>query len=244
MRILKLFVLVVFCMCKNPEECFESSGDTIQREVKLEKFDKVFLRKGIEIIIDQADEQKVIIQHGKNLINNVDYYVENNTLHLEDKTSCNFTRSYKNCKVFISVPDLKEIDSKTEYNISSTDYLSFKELYIKSTKEKNDEYGGVGDVNLKLNVEKISFVSNGTSNFKLEGTTNHLHCFFADGTGKCEAGNLKAKSVYVFHRSHNDVIVFPIDWINGDLYSNGNLYLKNIPKENFVNVHYTGKIIY
>jgi hypothetical protein len=244
MRILKLLFLVLFCACKNPEECFESTGEIIEREVELEKFDKIFLKKGIEVVINQSDKQKVIIQSGKNLINNIDYYVENNTLFLEDKTSCNFTRNYKNCKVFISIPDLKEIDSKTEYNISSTEFLNFKELYVKSTKEKGDDYGGVGDVNLKLNVEKISIVTNGTSNFKFEGTTNHFHCFFAAGTGRCDAENLKSKSIYVFHRSHNDIVVHPIDWINGDLFSNGNLYLKNIPTENLVNVHYTGKIYY
>lgn len=244
MKILKLLFLITLYACKNPEECFESAGEIIQREVKVEKFDKIFLKKGIEIIINQTEEQKIIIQHGKNLINNVDYHVENNTLYLEDKTSCNFTRSYENCKVFISVPDLKEIDSKTEYNISSSGILNFKELYIQSTKEKNDEYGGVGDVNLKLNVEKISFVSNGTSNFKFEGKATHLHCFFASGTGRCDAENLKANYVFLFHRSHNDVIVFPIDGIYGNLYSNGNLYIKNIPKENLVKIHYTGKIFY
>ncbi len=50
--------------------------------------------------------------------------------------------------------------------------------------------------------------------------------------------------VYVFQRSSNDIIVKPLNKIEGDIYSNGNLVLTHLTRIVNVNQHYTGHIVY
>jgi hypothetical protein len=85
--------------------------------------------------------------------------------------------------------------------------------------------------------------SNTLAGYFIEGEVQELLVNFYSGDGKFVGPNLYANTINVFHRSSNDLILYPIESIEGNIYGNGNIILKNIPPIIQVTEHYTGKLI-
>ncbi|MCB9202631.1 MAG: DUF2807 domain-containing protein [Flavobacteriales bacterium] len=244
MKLTLYYILVglLFISCQDSANCFESAGNITQKEISVEFFDKIEVRNGVELILKQSDTQKVILESGSNLIEHVDGYVQNNTLYVEDKNSCNFTRDFGLTKVYVNSPNIVFINSKTEQNISSDGTLHYPKLEVKCLKE--DDGTATGDVHLKLESEECNFHSNNVTNFHIEGSTIHLGVYYWAGTSRFDGSKMKAKNIDIFHRGHNDMILYPEELIQGNMYSNGNLILVNKPEQMNVVRNYTGQIIY
>ena len=67
---------------------------------------------------------------------------------------------------------------------------------------------------------------------------------FYDGNGRFMGDNLIAKSIDVYHRGTNDIIVKPIERIVGKMVSTGNVILRNTPPIVAVEQLYQGRVVY
>lgn len=247
----KIFFLTVlflaFISCENPEECIESTGAIITKEVTVEAFDRLDVQKGIEVIITDGTEHKVIIQTGENLMENIEVTQIGTTLIMKDKSTCNWVRDFGQTKIFITTPTLNEIYSKTERNISSNGILSYPDLrvYAYDTNADGLEGAGTGDFHLNVNCTNLEIGSNNVARFYLSGTVSNLASFnFYAGDSRIEAHNLVAQNIKVFHRGSNDMTVHPIQSITGKLVSTGNLILTTTPPIVDVEELYQGYVIY
>ena len=87
-----LSVIVLFsCDSENAPDCFQNSGDIVQQEIAVDGFTKITVYENIELFIEQGLTQKVVLETGENLTNDVDVYVENGRLILKDNNGCNLT---------------------------------------------------------------------------------------------------------------------------------------------------------
>jgi len=96
----------------------------VQNKVSLETFNKILVNRNIELIIKTAAEQKGIIETGENLMNDVEAVVVDSKLILTDNNNCNYVRDYGITKVYVTSPNITEIRSSTQYNISSNGVLT------------------------------------------------------------------------------------------------------------------------
>jgi hypothetical protein len=228
---LLLVFLLVFLSCEKPSDCVESTGDVITKDVPVTAFNRLEVKRGIAVVLIQGPEYKVQIQTGENLIENIEVTQNGTNLILQDNSTCNWVREFGQTTVYVTAPDLDEIYSKTERTISSSGVLTF-DLKIVSFDSNADglEGAGTGDFNLQLNSANLEVYSNNVSRFFLSGTISNLARFeFYAGDSRIEAENLMAQNIHVFHRGSNDMIVFPVQSITGNLYSTGNLICKNYP---------------
>jgi hypothetical protein len=243
-----LFILFwVLNSCEKPSDCVESSGEFITKEIQVQSFKNIKVYKGIEVIITQGNETKVEILAGENFIDNVEVVQNGDQLIFRDQTSCNWVREYGQTKIYITTPTLENVYSKTDRNISSNGVLTFPTLRLISLdKDADGENGaGTGDFFVNVNNSQLVVQSNNVSRFYLSGQTNQALLSFYFGDGRIEAQNLIANEVKVFHRGSNDMIVFPVENLTGDLYSTGNLISKNQPTNpNTVVRHYQGQLIF
>ena len=237
-----LFSLYVVLGCSKPSECIEATGAIISKDFPVNAFDKIIIYSGISLVITQGPVAIVEVQTGENLIENIEVKVENGFLSLKDNTTCNWVREYGNTTVFVTSPNISEIHSKTEKNISSNGVLTYPTLKLIST----DLSDGAGTSDFYLNVNNYQIVveNNNVSRYYLSGQTNNLIVNFYEGNGRFMGENLNAKEVKIFHRGTNDIIVKPIDLITGKLYSTGNLILKNTPPIVDVQQYYQGRVIF
>lgn len=244
--VILLSFLLVFISCEKPSECYESTGDMVTRTIPVNPFTRIKVYRGIAVVITQGPEYKVEIKSGSNLINNVSVTQNDNQLVLTDNTTCNWLREYGQTTIYITTPNLEEIYSKTERNISSNGVLTFPVLRIYALDKDADgeEGAGTGDFNIALNNNQLVVENNNVSRYFISGTTNDANLNLYAGDGRIDASNLTAQSIKVYHRGSNDMIVRPIQSITGKMVSTGDVILKNNPPIVDVQQLYQGHVIY
>ena len=228
--------------CSKPSECIESTGSIITKDFPVADFSKITVHQGISLVITEGPVNKVEVQTGENLMSNIQATVVDGLLTLKDNTTCNWVRDYGNTVVFITAPNITEINSKTERIIASNGILTYPILRLIAMDLSDG--AGTGDFNIQVNNSQTVIENNNVSRYYISGQTDNLSVNFYNGNGRFSGDNLSAKSIYVYHRGSNDMIVKPTESITGKMVSTGNVILKNNPPIVDVQQLYHGRVIY
>lgn len=238
-------VLVLFsCNSENAGDCFQTTGTLVKEEVVVGSFNKILVNRDIELIIKDGLEQKIVIETGKNLLNDVEAIVKEGKLVLTDNNFCNYVRNYGVTKVYVTAPNITEIRSSTQYDISSDGVLTYPSLTILSEDFNMPGTFTNGNFNLQLDNQSVSVVFNNLSNCFISGQTNNLNVTFAAGNSRFEGANLIAQNIDIWHRSSNDMILNPQLSIKGKISGTGNVLCINQPPTVNVDEQYKGRLIF
>lgn len=121
--ILTLIVLVS-CNGDNVPDCFQNSGDIIQKSFAVEDFSAITVFERIEMVIKDTPEYSVTVQTGEYLMSDIEVKVENGRLLLRNNNACNLTRDYGITKITVTAPNLTEIRSSTGLPVRSEGVLN------------------------------------------------------------------------------------------------------------------------
>lgn len=247
MRKKRLHIVIIFCLllatgCGLSEDCFKGNGTAIIKTFPFENFTKIKVYEGIGLVVKEGPNYEVKIAAPSSILDNIEVKMDGSMLVVKDRSTCNLAREYGQTVVYVTTPSLEEIHSKTEQEIKSDGVLTFPELKLYSV-DINDG-AGTGDFRLKLDTQLVYIESNNVSNFYVSGETDQLIVFFSWGNGIFNGEQLQSNSIDVYHRGSNNIIFFPIQSIEGNIYSTGNIVLKNRPimPPNVVQ-HLTGRLI-
>lgn len=235
---------MIACNSEDAGDCFQTTGAIIQQEVLLSNFNKILVNRDIELIVKEGPEQKVIIETGKNLLNDVEAVVADGRLTLTDNNSCNYVRGYGITKVYVTSPNITEIRSSTQYDVRSDGFLTYSDLTILSEDFNAPDSFTIGNFYLQLNNNAFNVVFNNISNCYIYGNTNNLNITFASGGSRFEGENLIAQNVSLWNRSSNDMILNPQQSINGLISGTGNVICVNQPPIVNVEERYKGRLIF
>ena len=240
-----ILCLVFACDSESAGDCFQKAGNIIQQEIVVDAFDKIFINRDIEVIIKEEATQKVTIKTGENLLNDVEAIVIDGKLTLTDNNTCNNVRDYGITKVYIMSPNITEIRSSTQYDVSSDGVLTYPSLTILSEdfNVPENEFTS-GNFKLKINNNSFRLVFNNLSNCFISGETNNLNIAFAAGTSRFEGRDLVAQNVVIWNRGSNDMIVNPQQSITGKISGPGDVISANRPPNVDVEELYTGRLIF
>lgn len=236
--------LLFACNSEDASDCFQTSGPLVQQRVEVSTFEKILVNRDVELVLKQGLEFEVIIETGKNLLNDVEVKVVDDELQLTDHNTCNFVRDFGITKIYVTAPNITEIRSSTQYDISSDGVLNYDTLVLLSEDFNAPESFTVGDFRLEVNLTQLRIVSNNLSSFFIKGQTENLNVGFFAGSGRFEGEDLIAQNVVVFHRSSNDMIVNPQQSLIGKLFSTGDLISKNQPPIVDVEELFDGQLIF
>jgi hypothetical protein len=233
-KLIKIVLTLSFLItisCGISEDCFKGNGNRITQTFPLENFDKIKVYDGVGLVIKEGANYEVKVETSDNIIDNLDVKMEGSMLIVKDNSTCNIARDYGQTIVYVTAPNLEEIHSKTDQDIRSDGLLNYPFLRLFSMDLSDG--AGTGDFYLVVNSNFISIESNNVSNFTISGNTIDMNVFFAWGNGKFNGSNLIVSSTLsFFHRGSNDMVFFPINVLNGNIYSTGNVIIKNEPIEN------------
>ena len=241
-------IVILFCLGCAPKElddCFKTGGDLVTENVTVAAFSKIRFEDDIILEIAQGDVQKVRVTTGQNLLDQVVVSVQDQTLVLQDNTSCNLVRDYGLTTIRVTTPILTEIRNSSAYDVRGIGRLSFPELVLRS-----DSSGGVtdsrksGDFYLDLDCEDLIVQANGLSVFYLTGTTTHAAISFADEYPRFEGRLLAIDSLTLFHRGANAMIVNPQQSIKGRILATGDVLSVSRPAVVQVSEEFTGRLIF
>ncbi|WP_335644019.1 head GIN domain-containing protein [Maribacter arcticus] len=233
------------CDSENAADCFQDTGEIIRNEVEVQEFEKITVFENVTLVIKQGDTQKVEIETGENLRNEVDAVVEDGRLLLTDTNDCNYVRAYGTTIVYVTTPNLTEIRSSTGFPIRSEGVLSFDRLNLLSESFSNPEAETTdGEFNLDLDMTSLSITVNGIAYFNLRGNVENLNINIAAGDSRIEAEELVAQNVNINHRGSNDVLIKPQLKISGVLRGTGDVLSYTRPAEIDVQELYNGRLIF
>ncbi|WP_299312197.1 head GIN domain-containing protein [uncultured Aquimarina sp.] len=245
MTLIVLMFLVIACDTENALDCFQRTGDIVRKEVEVSDFSRILVLPNIELIIKEGETTSVIIETGDNLLDEVSAVVEGDRLILENTNDCNFVRDFNQTKIYITAPNITQIRSATQYDISSDGVLSYPLLSLVSEDFIEDNGGNTtGTFTMQVGNEKLTVVGNNIASFFLSGTTNSLTITIASGTGRFEGADLIAENVKIKHRGTNKVIVNPLQSIKGEILSTGDVISANRPSIIEVEEFFTGRLIF
>ena len=237
-------LLLVACDSENANDCFQKSGSIVSEEIELPTFTKIKVNRDVELILKEGIAQKVILETGENLLNDVELSVVNDRLIVTEHNTCNFVRDYNITKIYVTAPNITEIISSTQFKISSEGVLNYTDLDVFSEDYHDSSIIAVGDIDMDLNTQNLKIVGNNLTSFKIQGVAENLNITFAAGDGRFNGANLIANKVYVYHRGTNKISVNPQQELKGTLLSTGNLIAKNHPPLVDVEQLYTGRLIF
>ncbi len=246
-KIIYIALIFLFAGCSSEKswDCIQTSGTIIQQEVAVASFTKILVWDRIKVFIAQGEEQKVIVETGENLIDDISVTVVNGKLEIKNNNSCNFVRDYDDTKVYLTAPDITEIRSSTGYTIESIGKLKYPVLSLYSEDhEQEDLYNIDGDFKLDLEVENLSVVANGLSKFYLSGTATRANFGLFAGDCRVYSENLIVEDLTFYHRSTGPMVVNPQQTLRGQIVSLGDVIAKNRPAVVEVEQLYRGQLIF
>ncbi|GAL66168.1 head GIN domain-containing protein [Jejuia pallidilutea] len=247
MKLLKyiaVLFLVFACDSENAGDCFQKAEQIVQQEVSVSAFDKILVNRDIELIVKQGAIQTVVVETGENLINDITVEVIENRLVLTDNNTCNYVRNYGITKIYVTSPNITEIRSSTQYNISSYGVLTYPSLTILSEDFGAPDTFTSANFNLEIDNSDLRIVFNNLSNAFISGKTDNLNITFAAGTSRFEGHNLVAQKVRLWNRSSNDMIVNAQQEITGTISGTGNVICVSRPPVVDVDELYKGRLVF
>lgn len=241
-----IVVILLACNGENVPDCFQNAGNIVQQEFSLEAFEKITVFERIELVVKEETDQKVIVETGEYLMNEIKVYVEDGRLIIMNDNGCNLSRDYGITKVFVGSPNLTEIRNSSGLTVSSNGVLNYDSLILISEDFGVEDglYHTDGDFDLQVNSNFISIVTNDISNIFMSGTVESLNIRFFSGDGRFEGADLVAQNVDVFHRGSNDMIINPQQSLTGEIRSTGDVISINQPPVVNVEEFYTGQLIF
>ncbi len=238
-------ILLLSCNGDNTPDCFQNAGDLVRNEVAVANFDKITVFERVRLVLRQDAVQRVEIETGEFLKDEVSATVKNGTLILRNANSCNLFREYGLTTVFVSSPNITEIRSSTGLPIESDGVLGFPSLQLISESFINtDTETTDGSFDLELASETVGILVNGIAFFKLSGSTENLSVTIAAGDSRVEAEQLTAQNVNVNHRGSNNIRINPQESLVGVIRGTGDVLSFNRPETIDVEVLFRGKLIF
>lgn len=239
-----ILILLFSCNSENAGDCFQSTGSMVQQEVTVSGFDKILVNRDIELIIKEGAEQKVVIETGKNLLNDVEAVVDEGKLILTDNNSCNYVRDYGITKVYVTAPNITEIRSSTQCDVRSDGVLTYPSITILAEDYSAPDTFISGNFRLEIDNSSFYAVFNNLSNCFISGKTTNLNITLASGTSRFESQNLIAQNVVFWNRSSNDIIVNPQQSLTGKILGTGNVISVTHPPLVDVQEVYIGRLFF
>ncbi|WP_415222686.1 head GIN domain-containing protein [Psychroserpens sp.] len=238
-------IVLLSCNGENVPDCFQNAGDVIQRDYDVEVFTEVTVFPRIELILIDAPIQKVTVQTGEYLMEDIEVKVEGGRLKLINNNACNLTREYGITKVFVSAPNLTEIRNGSGGNVSSQGVLNYSSLVLISEDfTEEDVVNTNGNFILEIDCNTLNVFVNNLSSVFISGEVDNLFLGYYSGDARFEGRLLIAQSVDVFQRSSNDMIINAQQSLTGEIRSTGDVIVVNTPLVVDVEQFYTGALIF
>lgn len=243
--------LILMGSCGISEDCFKGNGNQITQTFALEGFTKIKVYDGVGLVVKEGPNYEVKITTSDNIIDNIEVKLQDNMLVIKDNSTCNIARDYGQTTVIITIPDgtvfplIQELElhCKSEQKIQSEGILHSPIVRLFSLGDDGD---GAGTGDFYINVDNGQFVveSNNVSNFYINGHSNEMLLNFYFGNGRFYGKDLHVENIRVYHRGSNDMMVYPIQKIEGTISATGNIILKNVPPVVDVEELFRGRVIY
>ncbi|GGX31543.1 head GIN domain-containing protein [Aquimarina muelleri] len=160
--IVTFFLTLLCCSCNLAFNGIKGKGEVVKKERTIsQKFDAVKASKGLDVVLVNSSDKKIIVNANKNLHDHIQVYVEGATLYV---TSDDNIFSADEKSVFVSYDKLQKISVNSGASISSNEVMVQKDL----------DFSATSGADIKLNIKAETVTTSVTSGamIKITGKVN------------------------------------------------------------------------
>lgn len=231
-----LFVLISSLLFSCRNEYFDIGcifgNEKIESETReLNYFEGISMSGSFEVYLTQEDKSEILIETDENLFEHIKTRITGDILYVETKNS-RCIRPSETIKVFISTPDIREINLSGS-GIIVCDTLSSDKLYVRIS--------GSGDVELNMDVEEFEANISGSGEMDLTGIASETDIRIS-GSGEINAKNLFQQACFIHISGSGDARVRVEEYLDVNISGSGSVYYYGSPEVN-VSISGSGKMI-
>lgn len=220
-----LLAAIIFQACDSEDafDCIKKSGEETTVIIDdFPDFAELLIHDNIELEIEETGEEYFELTYGKNLIPKIIMESENDSLSFFNQNFCGWTRDFEK-------PKLKWFTDKSTIRVNC---LSNGEITSADT-IRNDFViriqSATNEVNLKINNNNTSLLSNSSTYFNVAGKCNGLRIAAYFNDGKYDCSELIVNRANILQRGYNDIIVNVKDSLVGSIENAGKILYKGNP---------------
>jgi hypothetical protein len=248
MKKIIVLTLLVFtqlsCDTEAALDCLQSSGQTEVRDLNISDLERITIRENIRLEITYSLVDEVKAEGGEEYLDRLEV-VQNGTDY-EFKADGLCKTGFSEAPILIKLKSsrLNYVRNSSQFEVISTNTLTYQDLSLVSEDFNDTEALSLGNFKIKVDNNRLSVTGSGISDFELSGKTQRFNFGMFSGSGTVFARNLEADVVSFFHRSFRDAIVTPLERLEGEIRSTGNLVSTKKPPEVEVEEFYEGQLIF
>ena len=218
--IVTVLVTLLFTSCGNNIFNGIKGTGNVQTEKRniTEKFTKISVSRGIEVIVEQANDVFVEVEADQNLLNHITTKVENGTLVISSDENIYSSDSET---VHVKIPVLEALETTSGSNIKSKSILKGTSISVKSSSGS--------EIEVALEYDTISSESTSGSTINLSGKALKSTSESSSGS-TIDASDLLANEVISQATSGSSTEVHPLVSLNGKASSGASINYDGSPK--------------
>ncbi len=232
------------CDSENAHDCIKTDGEIINYTVALPEFNKIRTEDDISVELTSGETQKVTVETGENLVSDLNIFVENEELILQNTNSCNLIRDHNVTLIRITSQNITRIRHGSSATFKSVGTLPYPNLSLQSITGGFSGANKNGDFDLKVNCKNLTVYANGSSGFLISGYATTGRFIFSDEFPQLQGGQLLVDDLIISHTGAAPMVVNPKNSIKGQIKGTGNVISKNRPPVVEVEELYTGRLIF
>ena len=195
-----------------------ASGEIISKSYNVSNFEKINLLGRGDIFLTQGTEYSVEIKADKNIIENLDVEVQENTLKIGDTGFLLF--NINPIKIYVTMPEVTSVRISGSGNIQNQNIINSQDLSL--------IIDGSGKINMNLNVERLNTNILGSGSATYLGTADK-HIIRIDGSGSIKAFDLTNKITKINIMGSGSTQVSPQDNLDVKISGSGSVKYMGSP---------------
>jgi len=218
---LVVFAAVILVSCNNQHHHItKGNGNVIteKRDIS-ENFTHIEVSSAIEVIVEQADKTKVLVEADENLQNSIITEVRNGVLIISRKNG-NYSSQHGQ-KVFITAPVIEELTANSASSIKTKNTLKGQSISLNAS--------SAAKIEAQLSIDNIKANSSSASKIDIKGMALNLDAE-ATSASNISAGDLLANSITAESSSGSKINIHPIVSLKAEASSGGKIEYNNDPK--------------
>lgn len=254
-----IFLAIVFVSCNHTiiiesGNLLKGSGKIVTNTIDINNITEVEQSSSIDIIINKSDTEKFTIETDDNIIQYIEYKIENNKIIFDLKNEISLIGiNPTKCKIYVNLKQLSKVENNGSGDIDINNFNSnFTNVYNSGSGNinlynitltdltiKNDGSGDIKSENSILNKVKIN--NDGSGDIVMQGKTNILD-ITNGGSGDINTLNLFVNIATVNNTGSGDIKVFAEKEISIFNDGSGDVKYKGTPSVKSLNSNGSGNI--
>ena len=226
-----LFILLTLFGCDEDSICEKGEGPIIREEILLPPIHSIKNNNVVDVYIQQGAEQKIIVEGQQDIIDLLNHSVNNGVWEIDFDRNCVY--NFDGMKIFITIPEVRSLQTINEGNIYSSDTLVVEDISLLTN--------GRGKISLDAIARHIDARTESIGDIEITGLANTT-TYTIRGGGNIRGFDLIADEADITIRRSGNVEITVMRNLKVLIDGSGDVYFKGSPMKE-ITIDGSGEVI-